>query len=66
MPSWFPNFVNFISKDKACDAMEIFDELIESEVSIVTPHLKTLVEFSLQVCNKIHVIVVDGCTYSAP
>lgn len=29
--------------------MEIFDELVESEVSIVTPHLKTLVEFCLQV-----------------
>ena len=31
--------------------MEIFDELVESEVSIVTPHLKTLVEFCLQVCT---------------
>lgn len=31
--------------------MEIFDELVESEVSIVTPHLKTLVEFCLQVCD---------------
>lgn len=31
--------------------MEIFDELVESEVSIVTPHLKALVEFCLQVCN---------------
>lgn len=38
-------------QDKACDAMEIFDELVESEVSIVTPHLKTLVEFCLQVCH---------------
>lgn len=31
--------------------MELFDELVESEVSIVTPHLKALVEFCLQVCN---------------
>ena len=40
-----------ITQDKACDAMEIFDELVESEVSIVTPHLKALVEFCLQVCD---------------
>lgn len=31
--------------------MEIFDELVESEVSIVTPHLKTLVEFCLQIAS---------------
>lgn len=37
-------------QDKACDAMEIFDELVESEVSIVTPHVKALIEFCLQVC----------------
>ena len=43
--------VNLFTQDKACDAMEIFDELVESEVSIVTPHLKTLVEFCLQVCH---------------
>ena len=40
-----------VIQGKACDAMEIFDELVESEVSIVTPHLKALVEFCLQVCN---------------
>ena len=37
--------------------MEIFDELVESEVSIVTPHLKALVEFCLQVC----LIFVASC-----
>ena len=36
-------------QDKACSAMEIFDELVESEVAIVTPHVKLLVEFCLQV-----------------
>ena len=46
----FSFFFPLSFKDKACDAMEIFDELVESEVSIVTPHLKTLVEFCLQVC----------------
>ena len=44
-------FKILFTQDKACDAMEIFDELVESEVSIVAPHLKALVEFCLQVCN---------------
>ncbi|KAK3745056.1 hypothetical protein QZH41_014548, partial [Actinostola sp. cb2023] len=37
-----------IDEDKACEAMEIFDELVESEVSIVTPHLVSLMEFCLK------------------
>ncbi|XP_022799795.1 importin-4-like [Stylophora pistillata] len=45
------NQILAIDEDKACDAMEIFDELVESEVSIVTPHLKTLVEFCLQIAS---------------
>ena len=44
-------------QDKACDAMEIFDELVESEVSIVTPHLKALIEFCLQVCDLLNVLL---------
>ncbi|XP_074616822.1 importin-4-like isoform X2 [Acropora palmata] len=40
-----------LDEDRACDAMEIFDELIESEVSIVAPHLKALVEFCLQIAS---------------
>ncbi|KAJ7385022.1 Importin 4 [Desmophyllum pertusum] len=47
----FINQILTIDEDKACDAMEIFDELVESEVSIVTPHLKTLVEFCLQIAS---------------
>ena len=50
--------VNSFTQDKACDAMEIFDELVESEVSIVTPHLKTLVEFCLQVCRMFDICFV--------
>ncbi|XP_032225458.1 importin-4 [Nematostella vectensis] len=42
------NALLFTDEDRACEAMEIFDELIESEVSIVTPHLIPLVEFSLK------------------
>ncbi|XP_031560296.1 importin-4-like isoform X2 [Actinia tenebrosa] len=37
-----------VDEDKACEAMEIFDELVESEVSIVTPHLVPLMEFCLK------------------
>ena len=29
--------------------MDIFDELVESEVGIVIPHVKSLVEFCLEV-----------------
>ena len=36
--------------------MEIFDELVESEVSIVTPHVKALIEFCLQVCDLLNVL----------
>lgn len=41
--------VHVMTQDKACEAMEIFDELVESEVSIVTPHLVPLMEFCLKV-----------------
>nr|XP_006824744.1 PREDICTED: importin-4-like [Saccoglossus kowalevskii] len=36
-------------EDHACEAMELFDELVECEVSIVVPHIKILVEFCLEV-----------------
>ena len=29
--------------------MEIFDELVECEVAIIVPHIKSIIEFSLQV-----------------
>ncbi|XP_068697755.1 importin-4-like isoform X2 [Montipora foliosa] len=47
----FINQIRDLDEDKACDAMEIFDELVESEVSIVAPHLKALVEFCLQIAS---------------
>ena len=37
--------------------MEIFDELVESEVSIVTPHVKALIEFCLQVCDLLNALL---------
>ncbi|XP_074644690.1 importin-4-like [Tubulanus polymorphus] len=36
-------------EDKACEALELFDELIECDVSIVGPHVKTIVEFCIQI-----------------
>ena len=40
---------NLVSHDetKACEAMEVFDELIESEVPIVVPHIKPIIEMCL-------------------
>ncbi|XP_015777738.1 PREDICTED: importin-4-like [Acropora digitifera] len=47
----FINQIVPVDEDRACDAMEIFDELVESEVGIVAPHLKALVEFCLQIAS---------------
>ncbi|GAB6020766.1 hypothetical protein CHUAL_003425 [Chamberlinius hualienensis] len=38
-----------LDEDKACEALQIFDELIESEVGVLAPHIKALVEFCLQI-----------------
>ena len=31
------------------EALEIFDELVESDISVIVPHLKTILEFCLTV-----------------
>ena len=33
--------------------MELFDEIVECEVGVVTPHLPALVQFSLQVASNV-------------
>lgn len=38
-------------QDKAVTAIDIFDELIESEVSIVVPHIKPMVEMCLKLAQ---------------
>ncbi|CAI7993545.1 Importin-4 [Geodia barretti] len=38
-------------EDKACEGMELFDEIVECEVGMVTPHLPDLIQFSLQVAS---------------
>ncbi|XP_071092179.1 importin-4-like [Haliotis cracherodii] len=35
-------------EDKACEVMELFDELLETEVAIIMPHIRLIVEFSLE------------------
>ena len=37
----------FHLQDKACEAMELFDELVECDVAIVMPHLIPLIQFCL-------------------
>ena len=34
-------------EEKASQAMEVFDELIESEVAVVVPHIKPIIELCL-------------------
>ena len=41
--------------DYACEAMELFDELIESEVSIITPMLPSVIGFLLEVCVSLYI-----------
>ncbi|GIX85241.1 importin-4 [Caerostris extrusa] len=37
---------------KACEALELFDELIECEVQVLAPYLKNLIEFSLKIAEQ--------------
>jgi len=36
-------------EEQACDSMEIFDSLVECEVAILHPHVRTIVEYCLRV-----------------
>merc|ERR1712106_1298403 len=49
-----------VSQDKAMQAIDIFDELIESEVSIVVPHIKPMVELCLKISQDQGGNVEDG------
>uniref|UniRef100_A0A672T749 Importin 4 n=1 Tax=Sinocyclocheilus grahami TaxID=75366 RepID=A0A672T749_SINGR len=48
----------FSIKDHASEAMEVFDELMESEVSIVVPHIAEIVRFCLEVCLHILIVII--------
>lgn len=43
----------FCAQDQACEAMEVFNELMESEVSIIVPHIAEIVGFCLEVGAKL-------------
>lgn len=45
-------------KEKASEAMEVFDELMESEVSIIVPHIAEIVQFCLEVCPHIFIVIM--------
>ncbi|ESO82779.1 hypothetical protein LOTGIDRAFT_229803 [Lottia gigantea] len=38
-----------VDEEEACECMELFDELLESEVGVLVPHVKTVVDFCLQI-----------------
>merc|ERR1711892_1117177 len=40
-----------VDQDKAVTAIDIFDELIESEVAIVVPHIKPMVELCIKLAQ---------------
>lgn len=41
-----------LPQGQASEAMEVLDELMESEVSIIVPHLAEIVRFCLEVSSK--------------
>lgn len=47
-------------EDYACEAMELFDELLECEVAILAPHIASVVSFLLEVGN-IHACMYVWC-----
>ena len=42
-------FYFIVLQDKAREALDIFDELVEIEIGIIIPYVKPLVEFCMQV-----------------
>ncbi|XP_076983211.1 importin-4 isoform X1 [Tamandua tetradactyla] len=42
-----------VDEAKACEALEVLDELLESEVPIITPHLSEVLTFCLQVAGNV-------------
>merc|ERR1719309_854184 len=54
-----------VDQDKAVTAVDIFDELIESEVAIVVPHIKPMVELCLKFAQDKDSNVEDGLKIKA-
>ena len=45
--NYIRRLVEIGAEDKAAEAMEIYDELFESEVTIVLPHIKPIIEMCM-------------------
>ncbi|XP_076355100.1 importin-4-like isoform X1 [Tachypleus tridentatus] len=45
------NYLVLHKEDLACEAMEIFDELVESEVAVIVPHIKNLLEVFIRIAK---------------
>lgn len=56
----FPLYV----QDHASEAMEVFNELIESEVSIIIPHVADIISFCLEVdsMSEFYYILINAPT----
>ena len=39
----------FAPQELACECLELFDELVECEVSVLVPHIKLVIQFCLDV-----------------
>ncbi|XP_076111369.1 importin-4-like isoform X2 [Mytilus galloprovincialis] len=37
-----------IDEDQACEVLEVFDEMLECEVAMLVPHMKTVVDFCIE------------------
>ncbi|XP_052817169.1 importin-4-like [Mya arenaria] len=40
-----------VDQEKACEAFEVFDEMLECEVVMITPHIKSTVMFCLEIAG---------------
>jgi len=49
-------------QDLGADALEILDELVECEIAILQPHIKTAIGFCLEVNYMLAAVVIDECT----
>ena len=55
VPTNTPPLLLSVRQSHACEAMELFDEMIECELSLVGPHLQLLVQFCLEVYCEVNV-----------
>ena len=56
-------FVFVLFQEMACEALDIFDILLEMELPVLSPYVKEIVEFSLavSVCVKLYEFIIIVC-----